>query len=115
MSMKKEIKKLLASEGGNYKINNFCYLKYRTTDWKGDKLNEPWLELDFYELNGETGHGILNTEVKSRDYDEIMFEVSELIKEYFEEVAFRLCQEIKGGHAATNAEFEPIEKNIKES
>lgn len=111
MSMKKEIKKMLQSEtGGNYKINNFCYLKYRTKDWKDDKLNEPRLELDFYALNGETGHGILNAEIKSRDYDGIMLEVSELIKEYFEEVAYSLCQEIKGGHAATNAEFEPIEK-----
>ena len=110
MSMKKEIKKMLNSEGGNYKINNFCYLKYRTKDWKDDKLSEPQLELDFYALNGEKGHGILNAEIKSRDYDGIMLEVSELIKEYFEEVVFKLCQGIKGGHAATNAEFEPIEK-----
>ena len=110
MSMKKEIKKMLNSEGGNYKINNFCYLKYRTKDWKDDKLSEPRLELDFYALNGETGHGILNAEIKSRDYDGIMLEASELIKEYFEEVAYKLCQEIKGGHAATNAEFEPIVK-----
>ena len=115
MSMKKEIMKMLNSEGGNYKINNFCYLKYRTTDWKDDKLSEPRLELSFYALNGETGHGILNAEIKSRNYDGIMLEARELLKEYFDKVAYELCQELKGGHAATNAEFEPIEKNIKES
>lgn len=50
MSMKKEIKKMLNSDGGNYKINNFCYLKYRTKDWKDDKLNEPRLVKDFVNL-----------------------------------------------------------------
>lgn len=82
--MKKEIMNLIASPDGEYRINSVCKLRRWTSIPGNDKLDK--LALDFDQI-ADMGRFVHSVEIKSRDYDSIIVEITAAINAHFAEIA----------------------------
>lgn len=91
--MKKEIKKLLASENNNLRLNEYCFLKR----WQKDALNQnvDRLVLEFKNYYGKYNKVV---EIESRNYSEIIELVENEIKNFFLELGDNLSRDFKNGY-----------------
>lgn len=93
--MKKEIMALIHGNGGNYALNNICYLSYSP---KPDLIGfSESLAVYFYPVN-DVDYGYSCVPIASRDYDGIMREVSAAIQSHLSEVANKLCRDLNAGY-----------------
>lgn len=93
--MKKEILKLMQSNEGTFKINNICYLRRWTKDGLGNDVDK--LKLEFNTIN-DVRFSIYPTDIKSRNYEDIIQEVDILIKQFTKELQEELCKNLKAGY-----------------
>lgn len=97
--MKKEIMNLINSKEGTYRINNVSYLYRWTESALGEKVDR--LTLEFDSINGVC-FSICDCDIKSRDYDGIIKECSELTNRFFDEVSRTLTNNLKAGYKNTS-------------
>lgn len=99
--MKKEIMALIHGNGGNYALNNICYLSYTPKPdligFSGDSL-----AIYFYPVNG-VDYGYSSVGVTSRDYDGIMREVADATRDYLSRVADKLRRDLDAGYNSAHS------------
>lgn len=93
--MKKEILDLIKSDEGQFTLNNISYLKRWTKSGIGENVDK--LVIEFKNINN-VNFGYSSKEIASRDFDEIINEITIATQEYLQEVSNELCRNLKNGY-----------------
>lgn len=93
--MKKEILDLIKSDEGQFVLNNISYLKRWTKSGIGENVDK--LAVEFKNINN-VNFGYSSKEIFSRDFDEIITEITIATQEYLQEVSNELCRNLKNGY-----------------
>lgn len=93
--MKKEILDLIKSDEGQFVLNNISHLKRWTKSGIGENVDK--LVVEFKNINN-VNFGYSSKEIVSRDFDEIIKEITIATQEYLQEVSNELCRNLKNGY-----------------
>lgn len=93
--MKKEIKALVNSKEGTFRLNNISYLKRWTKDALGDPVD--MLVIDFDNIN-HVNFAPQRYKITARDYDGIIEECTAAIEKHLLTVSNQLVKDINAGY-----------------
>jgi len=94
--MKSEIKSLLKSEEGTYRLNNISYLRR----WTESAIGEPvdGLRICFDNINGVDFGDFVD--IESRTYEGVIKECEAATSDFLKEVSRRLTNDLRAGYRA---------------